>query len=502
MIDKIIDNPRGYNRKLFSQPRVFAGFAIIGLFLSYFSSTALGSDSQERTVSLKDQKSVSVTIYNTNLALIKDLRNVTFNAGVNRLALRGVSAKIRPQTALLKLVKPMQGFHVLEQNFDFDLLSPAKLLEKYVGRNVQVITQHPTTGVEIRESAVVLSANSGVVLKIGDRIETGHPGRLVFDNVPKTLRDKPTLSVYLKSPKSTSAELELSYLTGGLSWKADYVGKLDNTEKFLDLNGWVTLTNRSGTPFKQAKLQLVAGDVNRVTAIKRALPKSYMARTLVMEDAAPSMQQEKLFDYHLYTLSHPTTIRDNQSKQVALLSATEIPVHKQYSLGGQQYYYQRKLGDFERKLKIGVFVSFENLKASHLGIPLPAGVVRIYKGDSQGGAQFIGEDRVDHTPKNEKVNLKLGNAFDLTAHKKQTKFNKKPGFSKHNYTIESNYEITLKNAGSKPVTITVIEPIPGDWTMISQSHPHKKSQAHTATWQIQVPAEGKTVLSYGVRVKI
>src|SRR2546421_1976220 len=249
---------------------------------------------EERPSTLADQQSVAVTIYNENLALIKDTRRVTLEAGQNRLALREVSGRMRPETASLRSLSHPGTLALVEQNFDFDLLTPQKLLEKYVGRNVRIVRTHPTTGVESLESATVLAANAGVVLKIGDRIETGLPGRIVYDGVPPNLRDRPTLVTELASQRAGTQTVELSYLSGGLSWKADYVAELNAADTALDLNGWVTLTNTSGTAYPNAKLQLVAGDINRVRdemkyAVKRA---NGMAAA---EAPASQMQQESLF---------------------------------------------------------------------------------------------------------------------------------------------------------------------------------------------------------------
>jgi len=265
------------------------------------------------------------------------------------------------------------------------------------------------------------------------------------------------------------------------------------------LNGWVTLTNQSGAAYPNAKLQLVAGDVNRVRDLPAAAPRVAMAKMQDMA-AANEMQQESLFEYHLYTLPRPTTLAENQTKQVALLSASGVPVRKEFLLQGADYYYRGQHGELGQKLKVGVFVEFKNSTDNKLGLPLPKGVVRVYKKDSAGNAQFIGEDRIDHTPKNETVRLKLGEAFDVTADKKQTDFQKIAGSGRYNYTFESAYEIVLKNAKTEAVSVTVREPMPGDWTMVSESHPHQKAAAGTAEWQIKVPAEGQTTLTYRVRV--
>jgi len=338
------------------------------------------------------------------------------------------------------------------------------------------------------------------VLKIGDRIETGLPGRIVFDGVPTNLRDRPTLVTDLVNRRAGPQDLELSYLTGGLAWKADYVAELNADDSGLDLNGWVTLTNRSGTAYANAKLQLVAGDVNRVRdEMVRAKGEGRMA--LAAAAPAEPMSQEALFEYHLYTLNRPTTLADNQTKQVALLGATGVPVTKELLVQGADYYYRSSVGDIGQKLKAGVYVEFANKETSHLGMPLPKGVVRVYKRDSAGNAQFVGEDRIDHTAKNETVRLRLGEAFDVTADKKQTDFRRREPANKASYVMESAYEIVLRNAKPEAVTVTVREPVPGDWQVLEENQPHKKVAAGTAEWRIKVPAEGSTTLKYRVLVR-
>ncbi len=455
---------------------------------------------EEIVSTLDDQQEVAVTIYNEDLALVRDQRQVALPKGPMALALREVSARIRPETALLRSLTHPGGLAILEQNFDFDLLTPRKLLEKYVGKEVQLVRTHPETGEDRYETAQVLAANDGVVLKVGDRIETGVPGRLVFPDVPENLRDRPTLVVALDNDKADSQTIELSYLTGGLGWQADYVAELNSDDTAVDLSGWVTLTNRSGTTYRNALLQLVAGDVNRVREEMRFRGDVMMEATMA-KAAAPQMSEESLFEYHLYTLQRPTTIRDNQTKQVSLLNAAGVSVEKEFRLQGNHSYYRGRQGDLGQKLKIGVFVEFDNRKQDNLGMPLPKGIVRVYKQDKEGRPQFVGEDRIDHTPENETLRLKLGDAFDVTADRKQTDFRKLGGDGRYNYRFESAYEITLKNAKDEDVTVTVAEPMPGDWRVLDESHEHSKASADTALWMIKVPAKGETVLTYRVEVK-
>ena len=313
---------------------------LMTLLLSVSSNMAA---SQEKVSTLADQKEVAVTIYNENLALVKDRRTIVLPAGESVLAFREVSGMMRPETALLQNSSEQNGLVVIEQNFDFDLLTPQKLLEKYVGKKIGVVKTHPTTGEETVEDATVLSSNNGVVLRVGDRIETGFSGgRLIFPDVPDNLRDKPTLVMQLAIRKESAHDLELSYLTGGLSWQADYVAELNSVESRLNLLGWVTLTNTSGTSYKNARLQLVAGDVHQVQPI---FEKKYREQAVDIAYAAeaPRMAEESLLDYHLYTLERKTNILENQTKQVSLLQADNIASSKEYLLKGQDYYYRPRL---------------------------------------------------------------------------------------------------------------------------------------------------------------
>ena len=438
-----------------------------------------------------DREAVAVTIYNDDLALVKERRRVDLPAGLSRLSLREVAAQLRPETALLRAASG-QPITLVEQNFDFDVLTPQKLLEKYVGKEVTVIRSHPTTGEERRETAVVLSDHMGSVLRFPDRIETGVPGRLAFENVPATLRDRPTLSVLLETTGG-SQSLELSYLTSGMTWKADYVANLATDGQSLDLNGWVTLTNKSGAAFDDATLQLVAGTVNRARApAARAMQRTAVASAVA---AAPLPTEEPLMDYHLYSFERPTSIAHNQTKQLALLSASAVPVRREYLLAGSGSYYRGPYDGVARKLKPAVYLEFDNAGES-LGKPLPAGVVRVYAKDSRGAAQFVGEDRIEHTAKNERARLRLGEAFDITGERKQTAFRRIA-----DDVSESTWRIELRNAKDEALTVKVQETLPGDWEILQESQPHTKESARVASWNVAVPAGGSAVLTYTVRVK-
>jgi hypothetical protein len=448
----------------------------------------------ETPVGADKQTAIAVTIYNNDLALVRDSRTVTLTQGENDVAFIEVSAGIRPETALL--TGRGAALDIVEQNFDFDLLTPQKLLEKSVGETIRVVRTNPETGVDTTEDATVLSVAEGqVVLRIGDRIEVTPPGRLVYSAVPANLRDRPTLVVKLASQQAGDVPVDLSYLTRGLSWSADYVAELSPDEKTLNLNGWVTLTNMSGIAYNDAKLQLVAGEVNQYQ------PQPPMPMAAEMADAAGAVRQkmasEAAFEYHLYSLDRPTTLNENQTKQVALLAAERVPVEKNYVLANVAQLganFGSRIGETER-VNAEVRMKIRNEEASRLGLPLPMGVVRVYKADSDGDAIFVGEDHIEHTPKNEEVDLLLGRAFDVTARGKQVSYERIS-----DTVFENAYEIEVKNAKKEPVTVTLREFVPGDWKMLEESVKHSKVDSSTAEWPLDVPAEGSAKLTYKVQI--
>jgi hypothetical protein len=455
-------------------------------------ATPATADNAEHVSTLNDQRAVGITIYNADLALVRDRRHLTLARGESHLALRDVSAKMQPETALLQSLTAPSRLSVLEQNFDYDLLSPQKLLEKYVGRDVDVVNIDPRTGQRRTERARVLATNEGVVLRYADRIETSVNGTLSFPSLPPDLRDRPTLVTDLDNGTDGAQDVELTYLSSGLSWKADYTAQLSAADDRVDLRGLITLQNASGTTYRDASVQLVAGDVN---VVQPQFKSASAGNVYALTAAPPRPTEQALFEYHLYTLQRKTTVADNQTKQVELMTAPDVPVVKTLELRGQAYYYRSANADLGTRLKIGTYVTFRNAGGS-LGIPLPKGAVRVYKRDNAGTAQFVGSDTIDHTPKNESVRLHLGDSFDVTASKKQTDY--KVVASGSDY--ESAYEIVLRNAKKTPETVLVVEPIPGDWKIVSSSAQYQKSSSSTATWSIRIPPEGTTKLTYRVRI--
>jgi hypothetical protein len=458
--------------------------------LLIFFPVRTSAEVRERTTTLADQQLVNLTVYNGGTALVHDRRRVYLDAGLNRIAWRDVSAGMDPTSAILDSLTPSSHVSVLEQNFDYDVLGQDSLLRKYVGH--QVIVVHPArfTGErDWREGARILSVDNGIVLQYRNRIETALDGYIEFPSIPKSLRDRPTLALDIQSGRSGPHELDLQYLSGGLSWHVDYVGTLSSDQTRMMLTGLVTLANTSGTSYQNARLQLVAGSVNITPTALRAIS-HVVSNTTDAYTVNQNVSQENYFEYHLYTLARPTTILDKQTKQLTLLTAHNIPVKKTLELRGQQSYYRNQSPDLGDRLPIGVYVSFEN-RGGDLGIPLPAGLMRIYQNDSHGLSQFLGSDTIGHTPRNDTVRLHLGDSFDLVARKRQTDFT-----VVNNCHIESTYEIDLTNGKDVAQDVEVVEPIPGDWTISSESQPHVKSSASTATWTVHVPADTKTALTY------
>lgn len=494
------NNPRSHPRRRACRSGPSAPVAVLAasllLNLSMFTEAAMGTASYpEQRIEDSAQRAVALTIYNDDLALVKDLRRVSLDSDENRLAWRNVSQAIRPETALLTDLAGNLGIRLLEQNFDFDLLTPESLLKKYLGRTVFVVRTNDA-GDRTVEEAEVLAAAQGPVLRYEDRIETGVVGHLAFPDVPEDLRDQPTLVLHLQSAQAGQGDLELSYLTGGLGWKADYVASLMGDGATMDLSGWVTLTNSSGIAYRGAQVQLVAGEVNRVQ--DRAMPP--MAKAMAMAEAAAPPAEESFAEYHLYTLPRATDIQNNQTKQVALLSASFIPVTRELVVRGQPVPYRVETEDGWTRQPVESRLSFVN-RDGGLGIPLPAGVVRVYAKDSRGNAQFVGEDRIDHTPKNETVALKLGESFDVTARRKQTSFRKLSGSGAYDYAYEAGFAVELKNAKPEPVEVRVMETIHGDWRLLSESEPHTKESASLASWRVMVPAEGAASLTWQIEVR-
>jgi hypothetical protein len=476
-------------------PFVFAASAAI-VWSASSPGAAPVRQPDQGTSTLDDQVELAVTVYNSDIALVRDVRNVQLPSGSFDLNFMDIAATVNPATVHFRSLTEPQRVHVVEQNYEYDLLEPDKLLRKYVGRDVTLVRTVQDAGTTKQEEvkARLLSYNEQPVWKIGNEIVTGlHADHIRFPQLPENLFSRPTLIWTLDNSGAARHRVEASYLAGKLSWNADYVLTVARDDKTADLDGWVTLGNGSGTAFRNAKLQLVAGDLNRVRAVIAGMMKDAVAQRAA---AREEMTQESFSEYHLYTLGHKTTINNNETKQVSMLNGTGVPVAKRYVVDGQAFYY-RNVQHPGAPLKdvVQVYYQFKNDAKAGLGMPMPAGTVRVYQADSSGGVQFAGEDRIDHTPKDETLKLKIGNAFDVVCERNQIDFEK---IASGTYEIE--YEITLRNHKAVPISVEVNEPIGGTWRMLRSSHEWTKTAAWASQFTVPVAADGTAVLKYRVRV--
>jgi hypothetical protein len=485
--------------------RASLGSLVLGILLGVSACGGRGPElakkgeftgpAKESRSSSKEREKVAISVYNQNFGLVREIRKLALGEGKVSLEFADVSAHIQPETVHIQSLDGVNALEVMEQNYRYDLLSPQKLLEKYVGKKIKVYRYNEKLGREEVKEAKVLAVENGTVLEIDGEVTYGFPGRFAFPEVPPNLMAKPTL-VWLLGSRKAEQRVEISYLTQNLNWAADYVMVVDDGDKTGSLTGWVTLTNNSGTDYENAELKLVAGDVQRLTPEAPATP-SYYAQAEEREySGRPQFKEEGFFEYHLYTLQRPTTLLDKEQKQVTLLEAHDIGVNKKLIFYGAEYYYRGRYGEVVSNQKVGVYLDVKNSKANHMGMPLPKGTVRVYKADKSGAKQFIGEDAIDHTPRDEEIRIKMGEAFDVVGDRKQMNWS-----ALGSCTSESEWEIELRNHKDTAETVEVYEPIGGDWEVTQESHPHKKKDAHTFTFEVNVPANGKTKITYRVRVR-
>jgi len=442
-------------------------------------------------ITAAEQRDVMLTVYNGNLGLVKDVREVRLDAGLIETHFMDVAAQIDPTSVLLRSLTDPTGLKILEQNYEYDLLSSEKLMEKYVGRKVRLYQSNGTF-----QEATLLSTR-GPVYDINGQIHMGHFGSVVLPALPENLVSKPTLAWLLRNPRPAPQRVEASYLTGGISWKSDYVMLINAADSRADLTGWVTINNQSGATYQNAALKLVAGDINRAASrddSRRAMEMAAKAASPAVADR--EFKSEGFFEYHLYTLDGRTTIKESQTKQLTLLSAADFPVEKRFIYYGAASYHRTQYGVPIANQKVGVYLDIRNTKENRLGIPLPKGKVRVYKADTSGSQQLIGEDWIDHTPKDERVRIKMGEAFDVVGERVQKDWKR---IGSNLYEIE--WEITLRNHKKEAVTVEVIEPMPGDWEILRSTQPHEKVEAFTARWKVPVPKEGAATLGYRTRVR-
>ena len=451
------------------------------------TGSSLSADEFKTTAS--DQQELSLTVYNGGRALIRDSRQFTPDKPTDAIAFMDVAQNIMAQTVAIK------GLDVQEQNYDFDLLSPQALVEKNIGKNVRIARRSSETGETLEWVAgKILSTNGGVILQMKDgsleSLNSNTSYHMVFDEIPDNLRTSPTLSLKLYDSINGKQQVEMTYLSDGLSWQSDYVLQLNSDEKQAALDSWITLKNQSGISYQNAKLQLLAGDIN----MQKPQPRIMMHADSLMEAASisRSVTEESIQGYHLYTVPHKTTLKNNQSKQIKLFTAQSIAVSKRL----EDRAWVDSSGLNKQKSKPDQFLSFENRKPA-LGIPLPKGTIRVYGKDSNGESQFLGEDNINHSAVNDDIEIKLGKSFDISIERQTTD---------HQQISKKQVQLTRKisiNNGSKKaqsIELTEIMPIPG-WKILSSTHKHQKTAPTQALFKLSVPAMQALEISYQVELR-
>ncbi len=424
-----------------------------------------------------NQKEIAVTIYNQNLGVVKDLREITIPEGVSTIKIVDVAQMIDPTSVHIKL-----DGDVLEQNYQYDLVSLSKILNKYIDRNISMISK---TG-ELTEGKLISASGGQILIKSNDggllMIPNYNEYRINVAALPEGLITKPTLVWMVNSNTSKKQDVEISYQTGGMNWHAEYVAVLNKDDSMMDLNSWVSIENNSGTTFKDAKIKLVAGDINRA---QQPTPAPRYEKNLAYAAAEDQFEEQSFFEYHIYKLQRPATVANNETKQISLFEAEDVSVKKKYIF---------RCGNYNQNNgKVNVVVEFTNNKKNNLGVPMPKGKVRVYKSDGD-AIEFIGEDFIDHTPKNEKLRLTIGKAFDIVAKEKMTNHRK---ITDRSY--EQSWEIELTNRKETDVVVDVVKYLGLNWEILKTSDEYTKENATTISYKIPVKKNGKTKLTLTAR---
>ncbi|MFI5347683.1 MAG: DUF4139 domain-containing protein [Elusimicrobiota bacterium] len=449
-----------------------------------------------------------VTVYNSNLGLIKEIRPFTLKSGVSELKVEDVAAQIDPTSVHFKSLTDPGAVTVLEQDFRYDLASPDTILNRYLGKEIELERYSGRDG-DKKETikGILLSNAGGRVLQSGGKILINPMGSPVLPELPEGLLTKPTLVWKLSAAKGGAHQGEISYMTSGMSWSADYVLVVDKDDAKGDLTAWTTVVNNSGATYKDAKLKLVAGDVHRAPVPMAGRGRMYAvaAKAMAMDEAS-NMTEKTFFEYHMYTLTRPTTLAENSSKQVEMASAAGVPIKKLYVYDGTENVQWNYFGDsgywdpnygLQSGKRVAVLLEFQNKKSEGLGIPLPKGRVRVYKKDDEGSLQFAGEDAIDHTPKDEKIRIKMGESFDMVGERKRTDY----ASDVNKRRFEETFEIRLRNHKDADATVTVVEHLYRwtNWKIVESSAKFEKKDAQTIEFSVPVKKDGEAVVTYTVK---
>jgi hypothetical protein len=468
--------------------------------LALLSVTVLSGGSRPAPVAAQSE-GVELAVYNQDLALVKDRRSMNLSQGLNEVRFADVAAQIDPTSVHFRSLTDPAGTIVLEQNYEYDIVGSAKLLQKYVDQQISLVTED---GQEY--AGKLLSGDSDVILQAADgRVTVVKLDRIkefTFPALPEGLITKPTLVWQVESAQGGDQDVEVTYLTNGVNWQANYVVVLADDEKTLDLNGWVTLDNRSGTSYKDAKLKLIAGDINRAAADSRVVQEKVLYEAAA--PAAPQVEERSFFEYHLYEVQRPVTVKDQQTKQIEFVTGSDVPATKFFVYDGAQmpfYGYYQPIEDpgygTASNTKVMVMLEFKNGAEEGLGVPLPKGTLRMFKKDVDGSTLLIGEDSIDHTPKDEQIRLNVGDAFDIVGERVQTDFR----IDTSKRFVEESFKITLRNHKAEDVEVRVVEHMFrwSQWQILEESQAHEKTDAQTIEFRVPVKADGEATVSYTVR---
>ncbi|MFQ5823412.1 MAG: DUF4139 domain-containing protein [bacterium] len=430
---------------------------------------------------LSQEQQVALTVYNNNLALVKDVRTLKLAKGISEIKFQDVASQIDPTSVYFASLTAPDKVAILEQNYEYDLVNTSKILQKYVDQDIELEAKEG-----VRYTGTLLSASGkDVILRESDGgikiVNMGTVVNMAFPKLPEGLITRPTLVWKIDCKQAGKHKTEVGYLTTGIQWHAEYVGVTNQDDTFLELGGWVSIDNKSGATYKNAKLKLVAGDVHR--AVERRIPKAYYETLAAKPTAMRQFEEKAFFEYHLYTLQRPATVANNQIKQLSLFSPTKVKVSKKYFFDGTR-----------DKRKVRINLEFENKKEFGLGIPLPKGKVRVYKEDEDKSLVFIGEDFIDHTPKDEEVKVYVGDAFDIVG--KRTQKDRR-SIGKHAW--QETWEIKLRNHKEESVEVTIIEHLQLDWEILRTTHEYTKKDAQTIEFLVKIPKSDEVVVEYVVR---
>lgn len=476
----------------------------IAAILALSSALALAAKVPAQEVSAS--KDVAITVYNQNFGLVKDTREINLKGGINFLRFEDVAAAIDPTTVSFTSLTAPNSVAVREQNYQFDLMDESTILARSLGKTVKFRQYlsggavREITGTLLSSPSVTVADSNGnisqrgqsIVVRTGSGIIVGASGELEIAELPEGLVAKPSLLWKLECEKAGAHNTEISYQTQGMNWKCDYVAVSNADDSSCDLTSWVTIDNKSGATYKNAALKLMAGDVHKVQQPSAA---PMMERAMAMDAVAaePQFSEQSFAEYHLYSLKGRTDVRDNETKQLTLFNASAVPVKKLYVLESNNSYYG---GDGQQKQKVNVKLELANSKDNNLGMPLPKGKVRVYKKDQDGAMQFVGEDEVDHTPKDEKVRVYIGDAFDIAAERVQT------GQQQISERVQrQSYSISLRNHKKEAVTVTCVEHAWGDWKIVNSSMPYTKKDSHTFEFNVKVAPDTEEKLTYTIEIK-